>query len=259
MSLSTTTTTVQEPPAYDDDQYLPTYAESLRGARADGFERSPPKLRRKIRLANYGAASLNGPSDQVTASPALLRRIQNELGQSLVAPPPTWGLEGASEYPQFRLNHGYDYRLRALLWEPSYVELGDVGFIDRRTGAFVKLLNAFNSDVAHCGHLGSLPSVFGVFGFGSLVCVAGVEGGLGSLTLHWLAWRARRAVWRGAKEAVVITEDDCFRYLNNTDRPQNWFHRSIDKIIAAYGPTYGLKREEIIFGENYRTRISSLA
>ncbi|KZV94069.1 hypothetical protein EXIGLDRAFT_767488 [Exidia glandulosa HHB12029] len=73
-----------------------------------------------------------------------------------------------------------------------------------------------------------------------------VFGAMGHV-IWWVFGWAYLNVWRGAKEAVVISEDDCFRYLNNTDRPQKWFHRSIDSILAAYGSTYRLQRQDVIF------------
>ncbi|KZV80717.1 hypothetical protein EXIGLDRAFT_780625 [Exidia glandulosa HHB12029] len=230
-------------PAYDDIQHLPTYGESLQ----DDLAYSKSSSTRARRLAKFGSLSLNGPADKYTNSPSFLRRIRTELGQSLVAPPLSWGLPCAGDRCQFRLKHGHDYRLRALLWEPSHVQLGDVGFVDQRTGAFVKLLNAFES--SHTAHDGtqSIPDMFGPTALHSLEGIEHAQGRLKNMSSSWPAWRKSYKVARGVKEAVVISEDDCFRYLNNTDRPQQWFHRYIDHILSAYGPTHGLRRKDIIF------------
>ncbi|KZV80737.1 hypothetical protein EXIGLDRAFT_845304 [Exidia glandulosa HHB12029] len=232
-------------PAYDDIQHLPTYGESLQDD--DDFTYSKPSSTKARRLARFGTLSLNGPADEYTNSPSFLHRIRTELGQSLVAPPPTWGLPCAGDQCQFRLKHGHDYRLRALLWEPSHVQLGDVGFIDQRTGTFVKLLNAFES--SHTAHDGaqSIPDMFGPSALHSLEGVERTQDSSKNVSSSWSAWRKSYKVCRGAKEAVVISEGDCFRYLNNTDRPQKWFHRFIDHILSAYGPTHGLRRKDIIF------------
>ena len=52
-------------------------------------------------------------------------------------------------------------KVKLALWDPCPVELGAVGYLDKRIGRFVTLLNAFDPVTTSNGRAKGMPSLYG--------------------------------------------------------------------------------------------------
>ncbi|KZV81179.1 hypothetical protein EXIGLDRAFT_755738 [Exidia glandulosa HHB12029] len=93
---------------------------------------------------------IHSPSPQTNTLPPYTKRALAEpLATALIPPPADADIPPSDRWAYDRCRHNfalygmpYDALLNVYLWNPSVVELGAVGYVDRNTGAFVTLFLA---------------------------------------------------------------------------------------------------------------------
>ncbi|KZV80726.1 hypothetical protein EXIGLDRAFT_845321 [Exidia glandulosa HHB12029] len=189
----------------------------------------------------HGRTSISAPQDwfNISNSKTDMNRSLG-LGPAIVRAP-----LGFSQGAEFCLRHEHNYRYRTLLWEPRSVNLGDVGYMDHRTGSFVTLFNAFDPSLGN-SKLQSIPVLFGPR---ALVSLQSVERPRRSFLdkLNWARRGRHFDLRRDSPEVLVVTEDTSLRFLNKTGYATRWFERYIEDILAIYGQQHGISREDFIF------------
>lgn len=159
------------------------------------------------------------------------------------------------------LNHQFHPSLILPLWQPSPdVQLGAVGYLEKPTGRFVTLFNAFKPVRSSVRQVQTMPSIDGYGkvtegnqkqdklniiqrGMDSVVGFISRNKSDGSIPIrrrHTFDLRA------GHKAAHLYTESTDYRYLDKLDAPKMWFARNIDTILKIFGKEHHLQREDII-------------
>ncbi|KAF8968828.1 hypothetical protein BDZ97DRAFT_1654578 [Flammula alnicola] len=159
---------------------------------------------------------------------------------------------------RYLLEHEFNASLTLPLWDPSPVQVGDVGYFLKPSGTFVSLFNALKPHKIPGGLLGDLPSMasYGNVSKGNIrmdkrnVAQKGrdVFSGL-------LAFRprnelpvARRHSFRlraGHKCAHIYTELAEYHYMKKLDAPKAWFQANADFILNFYGQGHNIQKEDL--------------
>jgi abelson tyrosine-protein kinase 1/abelson tyrosine-protein kinase 2 len=160
------------------------------------------------------------------------------------------------------LEHGYHPSLILPLWSPAQVGIGDVGYLLKPQGSFVRLLNVYNLDSTAKGEARKLPSVYG-YGKVNLgvqrqdkrtVTQRGLD-----LIHGFLPFRDRQGEFEqsisrrysfplqlGHRKALMVAESTVYRYMDTLDAAKKWFAAHIDAVLKVYGAEHSLNREDVI-------------
>lgn len=151
------------------------------------------------------------------------------------------------------LQHDYHTILTLPLWQPSYVELGAVGFISKPDGRFETLFNAFEPGATSGGKADELPMLSG---YGKVLKGSqrqdkrnAAQRGLDRVHGLFSSTRISRTqsfqLRARHKVAFIYAESTMYRYITNVDVPKKWFQSNIDHIMKIYGREQHLTREDI--------------
>ncbi|KAF8209032.1 hypothetical protein K438DRAFT_257130 [Mycena galopus ATCC 62051] len=148
------------------------------------------------------------------------------------------------------LQHGFHPSLDLPLWNPVSLSVGEVGFLDRGSGTFVKLFHSFNPEKLLDINNG-MPTVLA---YGPLKTRdqredkrTATQRGFDTLT-SFLANRRTYTypLQTGRKCAYLITETAKYRYAEDLNALKAWFKANIDSIIRHYGPLHQICREDVL-------------
>jgi hypothetical protein len=155
------------------------------------------------------------------------------------------------------LEHEFNPSLTLALWEPSVVQLGDVGYLSKPKGAFVTLFNALKHQKAG-GFLGGLPSMsgYGNVSKGSLrldkknVAQKGLDAFSGLLTFRSrneipISRRQSFRLRAGHKAAHLYSESVEYQYIKKLEAPKAWFKANVDSILNFYGQQHNIQKEDL--------------
>jgi len=165
------------------------------------------------------------------------------------------------------------------LWEPSIVQLGDVGYLSKPSGRFVTLFNALKPPKSAGGPKIAMASMAG---YGSVskgrkckekrnaaqkgldmfselltfrsrgeASTAYVKPSLNSCLRPHIVSYSRRHSFRlrsGHKCAYIYAESAEFHYLKNGDAPKIWFRSHIDQILDTYSRPHNIQKEDVFLG-----------
>ncbi|TFK29122.1 hypothetical protein FA15DRAFT_677985 [Coprinopsis marcescibilis] len=157
-----------------------------------------------------------------------------------------------------RIQHDFDRSLRIPLWNPVAVEIGDVGYMNKHTRAFVTLFNAFEPIYASVNAEISIPSMMG---FGD-PCKKHVKISTPkSLRKLFRTFSYKVEVEAGRPVAHCFCENPDWHYLEDTRSPQAWFKASVDSIVDLHGFRHQLEKENLLLvvGALQASRYSLLA
>lgn len=143
------------------------------------------------------------------------------------------------------------------LWTPGPVPLGAVGYVDRASGSFVTLFDAHDKRTIPRALLkAAVPTL--------------IEMNQSYDIQDWVPCKASKPVekcyidyWRGRKpykkrygldvESIgapvrwIVAPDASHERLKKV-AARLWMEENIDDVLAVYGPTHNLTREDIILG-----------
>ncbi|KAJ3501789.1 hypothetical protein NLJ89_g9182 [Agrocybe chaxingu] len=159
---------------------------------------------------------------------------------------------------RFLLDHEFNSSLTLPLWEPSPVQIGDVGYLQKPAGRFITLFNAlkppktvdaYNVPVRHMSEFGNVAK-------GSLrldrrsAALKGFNAFSGFLTFKSKpeGLPTRRQSFRlrsGQKSAHIYTETPEYLYMKKLDAPKAWFKAHCETILNVYGKEHNIQREDI--------------
>ncbi|KAF8995912.1 hypothetical protein BDQ17DRAFT_1284877 [Cyathus striatus] len=161
-------------------------------------------------------------------------------------------MEETSEYIYRNyLCHEFSVSLKLPLWSPSAVSLGDVGYLEKRSGKFVKLFSSLDPQDSSDGRLGDIPKLTG-FGsvpieFHSLHKKNITKRGLDRFNKHWSSHRGSQEMSPlprirheillkpEAYSAHLITSDDAtYAYIGHLRACKQWFKAYCDEILLKY-------------------------
>ncbi|KIM41815.1 hypothetical protein M413DRAFT_138529 [Hebeloma cylindrosporum] len=158
---------------------------------------------------------------------------------------------------RYLLEHEFNPSLTLALWEPSPVQLGDVGYLLKPKGTFVTLFNALKHHKA-AGFIGALPSMagYGNVSKGSLrldkrnVAQKGLDVFSGLLTFRsrneiHISRRHSFRLRAGHKAAHLYSESAEYHYMKKLEAPKAWFKANADSILNFYGQQHGIQKEDL--------------
>ncbi|KAF5329648.1 hypothetical protein D9619_008927 [Psilocybe cf. subviscida] len=177
------------------------------------------------------------------------------------SPPPLTeaAAEGRNERRyRYLLEHEFNASLTVPLWDPSTVQIGDVGYLSKPSGTFVTLFNSLKThkhpSLPHSG-LQSM-SEYGNVVKGVLrmdkrnVARKGLDAVSGFLTLKSRGGQpvSRRKSFRlraGHRCAHLYAESTEYHYMKNVDAARAWFKANVGMILHAYGQAHNIRREDL--------------
>ncbi|CAA7262077.1 unnamed protein product [Cyclocybe aegerita] len=159
---------------------------------------------------------------------------------------------------RFLLDHEFNSSLTLPLWDPSPVQIGDVGYLKKPAGRFITLFNAlkppktldaYNVPVRYMSEFGNVAK-------GSLrldrrsAALKGFNAFSGFLTFKSKpeGLPTRRQSFRlrsGQKSAHIYTETPEYLYMKKLDAPKAWFKAHCETILNVYGKEHNIQREDI--------------
>ncbi|KIY53195.1 kinase-like protein [Fistulina hepatica ATCC 64428] len=159
------------------------------------------------------------------------------------------------------LSHEFHPSLTLPLWTPTHVLLGAVGYLLKPAGRFVSLFNAFNTEKSTDPDIMHWPSVYGygTFKTGSYrhekrsAAQRGLDAIVGFLTFKNRSGASSQNISRrysypmraGHKMAILCTETTTYHYVDKLDAPKKWFMANVDAILAKFGPTHHIQKEDL--------------
>ncbi|TFK66401.1 hypothetical protein BDN72DRAFT_961779 [Pluteus cervinus] len=159
------------------------------------------------------------------------------------------------------LSHEFHPSLTLPLWDPSVIQLGDVGYLSKPAGKFITLFNSFRPDESENDLTSALPRVrgYGNFNTGSQrqdrrnAAQRGYDTVMGFLTSSKKAGHAPPSVARrysfqlraGHKAAFLCTESTMYRYVEQLEAPKKWFKLHVDQILSIYGHAHHIQKEDL--------------
>ncbi|KAF9481618.1 hypothetical protein BDN70DRAFT_876101 [Pholiota conissans] len=159
---------------------------------------------------------------------------------------------------RYLLEHEFNASLTLPLWDPSHVQIGDVGYLRKPTGRFITLFNTLKPHKYANGLSHGLPPMaeYGNVARGSIrmdkrnVAQKGLDvfSGLLSFRSRSEPPIARRQTFRlraGHKCAHLYTESAEYHYVKRLDAPKAWFHENADRILGVYGKEHGIQKEDL--------------
>ncbi|KAF8999841.1 hypothetical protein BDQ17DRAFT_1360497 [Cyathus striatus] len=120
----------------------------------------------------------------------------------------------------------YHSSLSLPLWDPTPVELGDVGYLSKPRGKFRR------HDRRTATQKG-LDAVAGLLMFGK------------GRTNVPVSRRYSFPLRAGNKGAYMCTEGAEYQYLKTLESPKQWFKAYVDKILGLYGAQHSLQKEDL--------------
>ncbi|RPD52291.1 kinase-like protein [Lentinus tigrinus ALCF2SS1-7] len=157
------------------------------------------------------------------------------------------------------LQHKFDSALTLPLWSPSKVDVGAVGYHNKRGGGkFVTLFNAFEPGSSSDVRTKGIPSLTCFGDRGShwqkgQPSVTQRGGAIISIVSSWLGARNKYGerysmqLCAGRKAAHLFTQSTTHRYIGSKNIPlvKQWFKDNINTILAIYGDEHRLSREDV--------------
>ncbi|KDR78141.1 hypothetical protein GALMADRAFT_245167 [Galerina marginata CBS 339.88] len=173
--------------------------------------------------------------------------------------PPTYDRIAGMNERLYRLvlSHGFHPSLVLSLWEPSPIELGDIGYLSKPKGQFVTLFSAYDPRTSDQPEIRVLPSIQG---YGVVkdekqhhpkrTVTRRALNIIDSLKHHnysseTIVRRPSFPLKAGHKTAYLYTETTEYRYMNTLDAPKKWFQSNVDVIIRTYGHHHDIQKEDL--------------
>lgn len=137
-----------------------------------------------------------------------------------------------------------------VMWQPCAVIPGAVGYYDHQFGVFVTLFNAFQPLSTATGILRHAQALRHVLrGLPGAQVVEERESAFMRFFRRICPTRSAM-MHSGDDEAIVLTDDSTYRYIEDRAAARMWFSLYIDEIVSVYGYACNLRHEDIIFGEH---------
>ncbi|KAF9460231.1 hypothetical protein BDZ94DRAFT_1311691 [Collybia nuda] len=153
------------------------------------------------------------------------------------------------------LSHDFARSLNVPLWTPSKVSVGDVGYLERPSGQFIRLFNAFKPHISSQGRL-DIPGL----GNGSIVNKIShresvMKRGINAFTnamqrvtnspKHGVQQTVTFSITSG-RCAYLYTEEPSYYYLKGSPVYKQWFRSHWEEILLIYGKDHCLQKEDLI-------------
>ncbi|KAI0742205.1 hypothetical protein C8Q80DRAFT_1186590 [Daedaleopsis nitida] len=176
-------------------------------------------------------------------------------------PPPDEQARNVRNERRYRilLQHEFHPSLTLPLWTPTPVQLGAVGYHNKRAGGeFVTLFNSYEPAKSSNGRLKDIPSLYGYGRVNSgsqrqdkrNVAQRGMD-----MIQSWLSSRNRAetkysrqyssTLRAGHKSAHLFTESTVYRYIDELATPKKWFKANADTILAIYAAEHHITKDDL--------------
>jgi hypothetical protein len=169
------------------------------------------------------------------------------------------------------LTHEYHPSLVLPLWSPTHVELGDVGYLSKPDGKFIRLFNCFDSPGSLQPGGNGIPSLLRTKVQRSsktqekrTMVQVGVE--LAQDLAHNLfssistntrdrppsdnvARRYSYPLHKDHRAAFLCAETTTYDYFDVLDELKMWFKAQVDRIMQTYGSLHRIEKEDLLLDE----------
>ncbi|KAF8900160.1 hypothetical protein CPB84DRAFT_1847410 [Gymnopilus junonius] len=158
---------------------------------------------------------------------------------------------------RYLLEHNFNPSLTLPLWTPTSVQLGDVGYLSKPSGAFVTLFNSLQRSKSASRSTGHLPPMtkYGNISKGHLrldkrnVAQKGLDAFSGLLALRgrdiYISRRHSFILDAVHSSAHLYAESLEYHYLKKLDASKSWFQDNVDSVLQLYGKEHNIQKEDL--------------